>query len=493
MTFLLPTAATAPTARELERACVVGGPDNMPWPTQCLLDGDRLLLRRAVDDSGFLAVPWDAHGVGLLMTSSATLMERPHPYHMQVELARGKVNQVRCQLADWRAGGLAVADDLEDRVRQASFAFGRAITQPPSDLVGAQAQTSLCMASQAGHELVRTYVQQVFAIRHQRQAQLDTALGCRLGSKVPEGAAGQAVRAACNSVAVPMAWHAVEPAEGRHFWATQDALVSWAMDNGLAVTAGPLIDFSASRLPDWLWQWQGDLTSLADVMSAYVETAVQRYQDRVRRWHLTSASNSARILGLREIELLQLTVRLAEVARQINPGLELTVGVSQPWGEYLAAAEHDHSPFIFADTLIRTGLNLAALDLELVMAVTPRGSYCRDLLETSRLLDLYSLLGVPLQVTLGYPASRDADAQADPEMRVDAGRWRDGFTPEVQAAWAADFAALAAAKPYVQGVHWVHLGDNEPHQFPNCGLLDADGNPRPAVEALRKLRQDHLR
>ena len=42
------------------------------------------------------------------------------------------------------------------------------------------------------------------------------------------------------------------------------------------------------------------------------------------------------------------------------------------------------------------------------MGVTPRGSYCRDLLETSRILDLYALLGLPLRVTLGYPSSAAA-------------------------------------------------------------------------------------
>ena len=464
----------------------------MPWPTEVVVEGNRLLLRRAVDDSGYLAFPWGIHGSGLLMTTSATLMERPQPYELQVELARGKVNQVRSQMADWRAGGLIVPDPLMDKVRQASFAFGRAVTQPPSDLVGPQAQTALVIASEAARDLVHTYIQQVFDIRHQRQPQLDTSLGCRLGSAVPEGAVADAVLGFCNSVSVPMAWHGVEPGEGHHLWDAQDAVVGWALDHGLAVTAGPLIDFSSARLPDWLWQWQGDLAALNDVMSGYIETAIQRYQGKIRRWHLTSASNNARLLGLREDELLWLTVRLAEVARQLNPALELVVGIAQPWGEYLAAAEHNHSPFIFADTLIRTGLNLAALDLELVMGVTPRGSYCRDLLETSRLLDLYSLLGVPLRVTLGYPAGR-ARFAGRPRNSHRGGRWHDGFTSATQAAWATDFASLAIAKPYMQSVHWAHLSDAESHQFPNAGLVAADGQVKPALEALRQLRAAHLR
>ena len=54
---------------------------------------------------------------------------------------------------------------------------------------------------------------------------------------------------------------------------------------------------------------------------------------------MTAASNWANILALGEDELLGLTYRLTETARQVDPGLELVVGVSQPWGEYLAASE----------------------------------------------------------------------------------------------------------------------------------------------------------
>ena len=120
---------------------------------------------------------------------------------------------------------------------------------------------------------------------------------------------------------------------------------------------------------------------MAKFMSRYVEAAVRRYRTRIRRWQVTAASNWANILGLTEEELLWLTVRLAETAKQLDPGLEVSVGVVQPWGEYLVVQERQHSPFLFADTLIRSGLNLAALEIEVVMGVTPRGSYCRDLLE----------------------------------------------------------------------------------------------------------------
>ena len=85
------------------------------------------------------------------------------------------------------------------------------------------------------------------------------------------------------------------------------------------------------------------------------------------------------------------------------------------------------------------------------------------------------------------------DPKANPDLQVGAGQWRGGFSPAHQADWADKFAALALCKPYVNGVYWAHLSDAVPHHFPNCGLLDADGSPKPALSRLKNLRSTHLR
>jgi hypothetical protein len=506
MTFQLPSGLSAEARRELQRTCMAGGPDNMPWPTELHFNADRLTVHRPVEESGYLVAPWAIHGLGLLMGTSATLIERPRPYHLLTELARGKVNQVRGQAADWRSGGLHLDADLEGRLHQAGVAFGKAITGPAEDQ-DANAQAALDHAYDAAGHLVAAYAQQVFQIRHQRQARLDSTLACRLGGAVPAEPLADSIKAAFNTVAVPLSWGNIESEQGTYRWDDADAQVKWAEQHGLAVSAGPLVDFSSAQLPAWLWLWERDLPSLAAFMCRFVETAVRHFRGRVRRWQVTATSNCANCLSLTEDNLLQLTWRLAEAARQAVPEVELVLGIAQPWGEYMAQAERTHSPFIFADTLIRSGLNLAALDLEVVMGVEPRGSYCRDLLELSRLLDLYALLGVPLRVTLGYPSSGQADLEADPEVRVGGGAWtpgrhdpppssaaaRDAFSGAAQSDWAACFAALALCKPYVQGVQWAHLGDAEPHQFPHCGLVERSGAVKPALLRLRDLRELHLR
>jgi hypothetical protein len=493
ISFLLPAGLSPEATRALDRACMAGGPDNMPWPTETRVAGGRLTLRRTVDESGFLLVPWQVPEAGLLVGASATLMERALPYDLTLELARGKVNQVRCQCWDWQAGGLQVTPEIARRIREASSAFGAAIARTPSATATAEAQTALGLAYRAADQLVAAYEAQMFDVRHRRQPRLETLVGCRLGSQVPADDAAEALATACNAVSLPFSWSEIEPEEaGACRWDLPDALVDWACARNWSVTAGPLLDFSSARLPGWLWLYERDLGSLASFMTGYVQAVVRRYRSKIRRWQLTAASNCASVLSLGEDELMWLTVHLIEAARKVDPAVELVVGIAQPWGEYMAAEDRIHSPFIFADTLIRAGLNLAALDVELVMGVAPRGSYCRDLLETSRLIDLYALLGVLLRMTLGYPSSNGPDPDADPDYRIDAGHWRGAITASEQADWAEAFAELAASKPSVQGVQWTHFSDAEPHQFPHCGLIDAHGATKPALHRLRGLREKHL-
>src|SRR5262249_41370354 len=158
------------------------------------------------------------------------------------------------------------------------------------------------------------------------------------------------------------------------------------------------------------------------------------------------------------------------------------VGLVQPWGEYMTLQETNHSPFAFADTLIRSGLNLGALELECVMGVTPRGNYCRDTLDVSRLLDLYALLGGPLQVTLGYPSTTAADSVADADLAASGGHWLTGLDAATQAAWASAVGNVALCKPAVRSVQWTHYLDGARHQFPGCGLVDHAGQPKPALQ-----------
>lgn len=498
MLFQLPPNLPDQALAELECASIAGGQDCMPYPTQAIVEDNQLVVQRRLDESGCINVPWDVPGAGRLMVHSATLMERLAPYDLLIELARGKINQLRGQMADWLMGGLVLPPPLAEKIQQATRQFAKAVAKTPSAEALAEAQQALAQGFAVSENLVQAYVEQVFQVRHSRQPRLDTWLCCGLIAPAAPGATmppalDDGFLDTFNAVQLYFPWREIAAQDGTQSWDAADAAVDWALANNLYVSAGPLIDFTGRDFPDWLWEKDRDLLSLSGYLCDHVDAVVRRYCGRIRSWQVSAASNWAGVLAMRDEELLWLTMRLLETVKKVDSTLETTIGIAQPWGDYLVDQDCNQSPFVFADHLLRTGVKLAGLELEVLMGVAPRGSYCRDTLDASRIMDLYALLGVPLHVTLGYPSAGGNDDLADPDQRAQGGYWRSGFTPQAQADWVNLFAALAVCKPYVRCVRWPHFSDAQPHGDPHCGLLDGGGRAKPALETLRRLREAHLK
>lgn len=492
MSFRVPADLSESVAEDLLKSSVAGGHDRAPTATRTDVRDGHLILGRELGESGPAYIPWPVPRVGRVVTPTTTLMFRDRPYELVAELARGKVNQVRNQYADWHSGGLAAAPDVEAILTRATHVLGSAILEETAAATDRQADEGLAIAHEAAEQLIRRYEDQVFRLRHQRQPKLDTALGCRIGAVPPKGI-DDAFRLAFNAACVPLTWRSIEPTESGYRWAEADAAINWAVSRNLRVFAGPLVDFSTHGLPDYVLKLRGEPLSFKSLMCDYVETVVNRYRGKVSRWLITAGPNGSEVLGINEEDLIRLTAMAADAAWQIDTGLQLVFGLSQPWGDYLARPGFDYSPFVFADTLLRSGLPFAGVEVEWYFGSSPRGSYCRDLLGASQLLDLFGVLGVPVQVSLAYPSATSPDPHADPgERPAGSGQWRD-MTPAAQADWASAFASLAMCKSYVAGVFWDHLTDATPHRIPNGGLVDARGQLKPAFDRLRGLREAHLK
>lgn len=482
---------TAAHANDLLKAAVAGGHDRAPTPTRCGFEAGTLLLERDHSESGPSFIPWEVPDVGHLMAMTTTLMERERPYHLGIELARGKLNQVRNQYADWQSGGLSPVPIVEELLKKAITTFGQAIldaAQPKADAVAQEALRTACMAAD---QLVLAYQSQVFRLRHQRQPKFDTLLGCRLTKPLPVGLQ-DVYRLSFNAVCVPLTWRQIEAQESEYRWEDVDAIIDWATEQNLPVYAGPLIDFSAEGLPDFVLREDLNPVTLKSLMSDYIETVVTRYRGKVARWLISSNSNGVYLPGIPEEELIRLTAMAADAAWQIESNAQVIFGVTHPFSDYLGEGRHEFSGFVFADTLLRAGLPFAGIELECPMATAPRGNFCRDLLDLSRQLDLFGLLGTPIQVTLAYPSARLPDAKALPfEQTEGAGYWRD-ISSTAQANWATAAGSLVLCKSYVHSIFWDHLCDADPHRFPNAGLVDARGTIKPSFDRLRELREVHL-
>jgi hypothetical protein len=474
---------------EVLQQAYLSGVDRIAWQVDLSQQADQLVVRRAVSESGNLHIPWPVAGRGLLALSTASLMEQPRPYHLPLELARGTISQLGNQLAQWRTFGLAVPEKVARSFSEAIACFGRAAAgngslQESADL----AEQAIGIALDAADLLVASYVDQAIAARRTAGGKLSVLLGGNLGAGLPDPAAAEQLLRWLGAAVVPICWRDIEPDQGTFHWDVCDRQIQWCKTHALKVCGGPLLELDPRSLPDWLFLYEDDFDNLFSCVMGFVRSAVTRYRGKADLWQCAGRLASAEVLSLSEEEKLRLAAGTIEVARSLDPKVPATVSFDQPWGEYLSRREMDLPPLYFADTLVRAGLELTAVTLEINVGYHPGGTLPRTPLEFSQHLDHWSLLGLPLLVSLTVPSADQEDPLARRRVRLPPGDW----TAETQRGWVARYVPLILSKPLVQGVFWNQLFDSQPHDFPHGGLFDPHDRPKPALDTLAAIRQAYL-
>jgi len=476
------------TDETIEQA-YLSGMEGIPWLSRTRAEQNQLLVERAVPDSANLFIPWDVPNYGRVVVSTASLMERGEPYRLPLELARGKLGQLRNQLADWQAIGLNVPEAIHAKVHEATALFSRAVVEQKDPAASAQyAETSLRAALEGCHMLTGCYTEQAIAVRRRGGQKLPAALGASLGPHLPDETTATVFVQSFNAVQVPLAWRQIEATEGNCLWSLSDSQVAWAESLGLRVYGGPLMQLDRAGIPDWLCLWDGDFENILSFATDHVQKVVARYRGRVNTWICASRPNMADVLSLSEEEVLRLAARIVETVRALDPNTPLLLSFAQPWAEYLRRREVDYPPLHFADALIRSRLGLGGLMLEMNMGYHPGGTLLRDPLELSRRMDQWSYLGLPLHLTVCVPSAAGDDPLSSNHTKV-----TTNWSAKAQQGWIARYVPLMLAKPYVHGVLWQHLSDAEPHEFPHGGLFDARRAAKPALRTLSIIRHAHLR
>ncbi len=147
------------------------GPDRIPWQTRVRWSEGELMLERSASEAAVLHLPWPVIGGGastggLVTLTTSTLSERPQPYHLPLELARGKVGQLRNQVAEWQGLGLDVPAAVGQQCGEAIRLLGRAAGgERGSPQSAAFAEECLSVALAAGELLAGAYTEQVLAAR----------------------------------------------------------------------------------------------------------------------------------------------------------------------------------------------------------------------------------------------------------------------------------------------------------------------------------------
>ena len=464
------------------------GQDELPWYGRAYMSGNQLIVERAESDSGSVLVPWRIDGRGVLLLGTSTLMERDRPYQLEVELARGTINRLRNQIANWELLGLVLPDDLRNDVLTATQHFSRAATAEEPASAAESAGRALVAAADAMDRSASLYAEHAIETRRAQSRKLTTWFGVHLGDQMPAVGVARQLLPSFNMVSVPLSWRSIEASEGRRNWREADAQIEWAKTAGMKIMGGPLLELDDRGVPDWTYLWEGDFDSLLGFMLDHVKSVVKRYLGKVNLWQVVSRMSHGRVLALTEDQRLQIAAQAITKVRELDPSTPLIASFDQPWAEYLASEQLDLAPLHFADALVRADLGLSGLGIEITVGYHPGATAHRSPLAYSRLVDTWGLLELPLLVSLTLPSSAEKDPLADQKIQVLSSEGSD-VTPESQAAWIERNVPLLLAKSPVQVVLWNQLSDATPHHYPHGGLFDAHDQPKPALESLRKIRQ----
>lgn len=489
MTFLVPQRG--PHIAAVAARAYVAGLEGIPWETRCEFSRGQLSVERDVEESGFLHVPWNLEGYGEVILSTATLMERFEPYLLQLELARGSVNRLRNQLAYWETLGLVATTEFKDQVRDVQHIFATAATNQASrnECVTAS-EKCIVEAHKATITLAELYTQQSLSQRHEGGRKIPAILGSRLEG-VPAENLEKTFSDAFNAALVPMPWRDIESTQGDNRWETIDRQINWCRDEGLRIVGGPLVQLDQRSIPDWVYLWEDDFDEFRDFQRRHVKAAVERYRGRVQVWCCAGRVNIESAITFDEEQMLRLTVDAIETVRAADPRTPIVVGFDQPWSEHMAHRDRDLPPMYFADTLVRADLGVAGFALEINWGWWPKGTPQRDLIEVNRLVDRWSLLGLPLMILLTVPSSAADDEGARSKSQV-----APGLAPLVSPQWQCDVAShivpMLLSKTNVQAVLWNQWADSQNRDFGASGLVDTAGKPKPALTWLSNWKKENL-
>lgn len=470
------------------------GADGRVFPTKIELEGNIVGCRRTSSESVKFHVVWPVDGFGRMIISTASLPERDVPYELVVELARGKIVQVRNQLAQWELAGLRVPPEFAGPHRAAHRTFFRAASsQELPEEACRLANEAIRFACQAAEILAQSYASQSLAGRLQRFGSLPISIGCEILGTLPPPATQVLYGTLFNTSTVSVPWKVIEAIEGEYNWESTDKQLDWCEAQKLMVRGGPLLDLGSNSVPGWLSRWEQDVLNLQSFVCDFVETAIARYVGRIRVWEICSRMNTGGAMGLNEETRLTLTARVLDVARQVDEEAQLIIRIDQPWGDYQSRGQHRLSPLQAVDALIRAGVGLSGVNLELALGYKNYGSSRRDLLDTSRLIDAWTTLDVPIYVTLVCPSATLADPLASNPLAINPQIWGGATDENHQADWIDQMLELLVAKPRIAGVFLPSFSDGTLHEFPNAGLLRADNTPKPVTERIVAQRMSHRR
>jgi len=471
------------------------GQDEIPVRSQLEFGDNRLIASRQGDAAVGLVIMWEVHNYGKILQQTTRLPERQAPYNLNLELVRGKLLRVSLKREEWGMIDLETADEHQELVNAALDKFISALCQAADepDKASLLADEALSLAVKGGETMALAHAKLFLDRRSNTQGFGRHSFGCCFDpSRIQDQKYLKYIKDNFRFVTVPISWRKIQPKEQEKEFKFLDECINWLSRNHIAVKVGPLISFSPTAVPDWLYIWENDFEQIREMAYEYITEVVTRYKTKVQAWDVASGLNAENTFKFSFEQIIEMTRSAALAAKHAAPRSLMLIEITEPWGEYFAYNQRTIPPIIYVDMIHQSGVTFDGLSVKLRFGRGGGGMRTRDLLEVACLLDRISLFGKPIHLTsVQVPSQPDS---RDNQGRIgEAGYWHDGWNEQSQAQWLEQIYQIALSRPLIETVTWQDLADREDGVLQYGGLLTKDLSPKPAFETLNKLRKNLVR
>lgn len=474
-------------------AAMAVGPESVPISGQVRFKDGLLTVERGDEHAIGLGLLWEMPGVGAFHLETTRLAQRAKPYILNVELARMRLMKIVQKQEDWNLFDFPKSEKYQEAFHTAQGLFSDALGKLHLPVEASKlADKSLALALDLSEKLAMFHADLLINRRRTGGQFVKHIFGCRVDSSVANQKYRDTVAENFDYAVIPLPWKQIQPEEGAFKTDTTDEWIDQLHKKKIPLIAGPIITLEDDKVPDWLFIWEHDFDTLRDLAYEYVQKIVQRYRKSIAVWNVAAGLNANTTFPMSFEQIIELTRLLVSQVKNMLPGARTLITITQPFGEYHAAASGGVPPMLYAEMIAQAGINFEAFGLELQLGVPQNGSYVRDLFQLSSLLDKFSTLGRPLFLTAvsapgrGTPDPGDAsEGKLDPAA---AGQWKRPWDPQLQAEWLEAVYRMAISKPFVESIAWGDLADIN-QTIPGGGLLDDMLRPKPAYTKLQEMRQ----
>ena len=458
------------------------GLDGIPWPCRVSKEGHILTVSRNRDESGKVFVAYPFQKYGELTISTGTLPESSVAYDLVTELARGTVNRLRNQTSIWQEGGLEITEEVRRLTGEAIERLSRSIMTVGDDS-NSDAEEVLRAKDSLGQEALEIAIDAIFEICGDFGDRIANFRASHTEfSPFWFAGVGTKYYGQKNEYREKFDVWECEPSPGETF----------DTNDSQKIIYGPFLDASINGSSQGYDLMESEFEPRRRTLLQYCDQTLSEMPKNVSVIHAVSGLNGTGHRNLSFPQQLQLTADILNKIEASASNVPTLISFDFPWAERLASSVGGTHPLQIADSLLRQGVPISFLGLEVNLDYWPNGSVSRDPLQWIDLIDIWSQLGLPLVFLMRVPQeSADESSGVVSSLSEDAKKInsvRENLTDQQRRLLLETVLPMLVARPNVHGVIWRQWHDADDVRYPMAGLNDLNGQAKPIIDQIRHVQ-----